>query len=122
VLRAQRDLVKVTRVLQSSAELQGCVISDRRGAFAAPASALARIDPGLLAKSGPHCEPVTIGTRQRRIESHQPLGCRPRGNGSTVATVRLADCVMQRPVVEVVQPSAVVDAIDGNGIASLLDL
>jgi hypothetical protein len=29
---------------------------------------------------------------------------------------------MQRPVVEVVQPSAVVDAIDGNGIASLLDL
>ena len=64
---------------------------------------------------GPGREPVEIGSYESGVEAHETLRRRPCGDRPTIAAVSLADGVVQRFVVHVIEAPTVVDAVNGDG-------
>ena len=63
-------------------------------------------------------EPVVSRCREHGVEQHHAFECQARRYRSTVAAGGLADGVVQQPGVDQVEPCAVVDALDGAGVAT----
>src|SRR5712691_2130648 len=63
-----------------------------------------------------------MGAPEHGIEAHEPLCRTPCGHSSAIAALRLANRVIERLVMDVIEAGAVVDAVGGDGIPTLDDL
>src|SRR4051812_1675190 len=63
-----------------------------------------------------------MGAREHGIEAHKPLGGTPGRHASAIATLRLANGVIERLVMNVIEARAIVDAVGGDGIPALDEL
>ena len=57
-------------------------------------------------------EPRDVRSRENGVEQHQPLDGAGRAHGLPEPAVRLADRLVQRPVVDVVDPRSLVSAVE----------
>ena len=65
---------------------------------------------------------MDIGRGEHRIEQHQPLDCQARRHPPAVATRDFADNVIQRLVMDVVEPRTVVEAVAGDSLPAPYEL
>jgi hypothetical protein len=71
---------------------------------------------GLLDSGG---QPLDVANGEDRVQKHQALDCDPRGHRPAVAVRRFRDEEIQRLVIDVIDPRAVVSTPDLVGVPTL---